>query len=326
MLGGRMNHATRFGYPSQLIGRSTLNYRTKNCSKKPNSSLQTNESENLPNNSASSSSGPANHRKSSPLLSQANTVGIIGGLSATSTLRFAEKLVEWSSKEGEENLPFIICSDPVLREQLSSCGSSFHLHTRNACLDLDFTPILQNLRLKITFLEQSGARCIVMPCHVSHIWHNEISKGCSVPFLHMGDCVAKELKEANLKPLEAGSNLRIGVLATDANLTARCYQEKLQNKGFEVVLPDKAAMEHTIVPAIEALMKKDIEGARILLRVALQVLLVRAVNVVILASDDMRNLLPPDDPLLKKCIDPMDALARSTIKWAQSTRQSQKNI
>lgn len=80
-------------------------------------------------------------------------------------------------------------------------------------------------------------------------------------------------------------------------------------------------MEHTVIPAVEALHRKDIEGARNLLRVALQVLLVRAVNTIILASDDMRNLLPRDDPLLKKCIDPMDALARATIEWAQSARE-----
>ncbi|KAI3868673.1 hypothetical protein MKW92_031623 [Papaver armeniacum] len=325
MFGGKMNHATGLKYPSQFIGRSTFNYGMKNCSMKPNSItfaavkplsvlLQTNESENPPDNSISSSSGPANCMKNSSLLGQVNTVGIIGGVSATSTLNFAAKLVELSSTEGEENLPFIICSNPVLRKQLSSCG------TRNACLDLDFAPILQNLRSKVTFLEQSGARCIVMPCDISHIWHTEISEGCSVPFLHMGDCVVMELKEANLKPIEAGSDVRIGVVATDAPSTAQHYQEKLQREGFEVVLPDKRAMEHTVVPAIEALTRKDIEGARNLLRVALQVLLVRGVNVVILASDDLRYLLPPDDPLLKKCIDPLDALARSTIKWAQSTR------
>lgn len=91
-------------------------------------------------------------------------------------------------------------------------------------------------------------------------------------------------------------------------------------QGFEVVLPDKATMEHTIIPATEALNQKDIEGARNLLRIALQVLLVRA-NTVILASDDMRELLPRYDPLLKKCIDPMDALARSTIKLAQSAER-----
>lgn len=84
------------------------------------------------------------------------------------------------------------------------------------------------------------------------------------------------------------------------------------------MLPDKATIEHTIDPAIEALIKRDVEGAQTLLRIALQVLLVRGVNTVILASDELRELLPQDDPLLRKCVDPMDALARSTIKYAQS--------
>lgn len=92
-------------------------------------------------------------------------------------------------------------------------------------------------------------------------------------------------------------------------------------QGFEVVLPDKATMEHTVIPATEALSRKDMEGASNLLRISLQVLLVRAVNSVIIASDDMRDLLPQDDPLLKKCIDPMDALVRTTIKWMQSAEK-----
>ncbi|KAJ9692602.1 hypothetical protein PVL29_011593 [Vitis rotundifolia] len=91
--------------------------------------------------------------------------------------------------------------------------------------------------------------------------------------------------------------------------------------GFEVVVPDKATMEHTVIPVIESLNRKDREGARNLLRIPLQVLLVRAVNTVILASDDMRDLLPREDPLLKKCIDPMDALARSTINWTRSVEK-----
>jgi aspartate/glutamate racemase len=46
----------------------------------------------------------------------------------------------------------------------------------------------------------------------------------------MGECVARELKEAKLKPLEAGSPLRIGLLASNATLAAGFYQEKLQNE------------------------------------------------------------------------------------------------
>lgn len=248
----------------------------------------------------------------SPVGCQGTAVGIIGGMSVDATLNFLRKLVELSSQDGQNPIPFLLCSDPILNKELLSYERSLE------SFKVDSSQIVQSLRNKRVFLENSGARCIVMPCNVSHSWYEQVSKGCSVPFLHMAECVAKELKEAKLKPLEAGSPLRIGVLATNATLAAGFYMEKLQNEGFEVILPDRATMEHTVIPATEALSRKDMEGACNLLRIALQVLLVRAVNFVILASDEMRDVLPHDDPLLKKCIDPMDALARSTIKWVRS--------
>ncbi|XP_004302965.1 PREDICTED: uncharacterized protein LOC101311978 isoform X1 [Fragaria vesca subsp. vesca] len=256
-----------------------------------------------------------------------NTIGIIGGVSVDSTVYFLKKLVHWS-KNGEGCPPFVLCCDPVLNKELSLIqrSSAPLLNNKYERTTRDPTSVVENLRNKRIYLEHSGACCIVMPCHMSHSWHNEISEGCSVPFLHMGECVVKELKEAKLRPLEAGSPLRIGLLATKAILTAGFYQEKLKSEGFEVVLPDEATMEHTIIPAIEALNRKDIEGSQNLLRIALQVLLVRAVNSVILASDDIRDLLPQDDPLLEKCIDPMDALARSTIKLATSVENVKRSV
>ncbi|CAK8535711.1 unnamed protein product [Lathyrus sativus] len=247
---------------------------------------------------------------------QGTTVGIIGGMSVDATLNFLRKLVELSSQDGQSPIPFLLCSDPILNKELLSYERSLE------SFKLDSPDIVKSLRNKRVFLENSGARCIVMPCNVSHSWYEQVSNGCSVPFLHMADCVAQELKEAKLKPLEAGSPLRIGVLATNATLAAGFYKEKLQNEGFEVILPDRATMEHTVIPATEALSRKDMEGACNLLRIALQVLLVRAVNFVILASDEMRDVLPHDDPLLKKCIDPMEVLARSTIKWVRSSGEN----
>ncbi|PPD79466.1 hypothetical protein GOBAR_DD23618 [Gossypium barbadense] len=281
--------------------------------------LHTDESGEFPESRNSSSSSNASLSScAGSLLCHPNTVGIMGGGSVDSTLSFVRKLVHWSKENEETCMPFVLCSDPVLnRELLSLERNSSSLCSRNARSQFDHSPIVENLLSKRVFLEKSGAQCIVVPCHISHSWHDEVFKGCSIPSLHMAECVSRELKEAKLKPLEAGSPLRIGVLATDATLKAGFYQEKLQNEGFEVVLPDKATMEHTVIPAIDAINRKDMEGAQNLLRIALQVLLVRAVNTVILASNDMCDLLPRDDPLLKKCLDPMDALAMSTIKWAQ---------
>ncbi|KAE8727942.1 hypothetical protein F3Y22_tig00004995pilonHSYRG00003 [Hibiscus syriacus] len=270
------------------------------------------------------SSSPSAQLKSQPqssLLSQENTVGIIGGVSVLPTLIFLEKLVWWSSRNGEECVPFVVCSDPALDGSDQPVHSPLSEIAENEVNHEHV--IVHSLKQKRVFLEKSGARCIVMPCHISNAWYDEISECCTLPFFHIGECVARELKEAKLKPLDAGSNVRVGVLAAcETGVVA--YEEKLQNQGFEVVLPDKATVEHILMPVIESLNQRDVEGARNLLRIAIQVLLIRAVNVVILASEDLQNLLPREDPLLKKCMDPMDALARTTIKWAKSAKQIHK--
>lgn len=316
--------------PPVLLGRVSMNktlYRRRSnlsvAVQISSVSIQTDDSEKLIESKKILGSGMALKRSQTPnsLLRQPNTIGVIGGVSVYSTLIFLEKLVRWSSKDGQECVPFVVCSDPALSKQLPVLSSFHSFDDRNAQTQFNHGHIVGDLQQKRLFLEQSGACCIVMPCHLSHVWHSEVSKGCSVPFLHVGDCVAMELSKTNLRPLEAGSNVRIGVLATGATLKAGVYQEKLQSQGFEVVLPDQATMHHIILPAIEAFYRRDITGARNLLRIAVQVLLVRAVNTVILASDEMQGLLPHDDPLLKKCIDPMDALARSTIRWATSTEK-----
>lgn len=93
---------------------------------------------------------------------------------------------------------------------------------------------MENLRRKRLLLEKSKVRCIVMPCHLSHSWYNEIEEGCSVPFLDMGECVAKQLKEEKLRPLEFGSPLRVGVLSTNQTLVPTFYKEKFEK---EVTMP-----------------------------------------------------------------------------------------
>ena len=207
---------------------------------------QTEESRNLANSLETSPLDMASKcPDSSVLLTHENAIGIIGGLSIGTTLNFMSKLVTWSSKDGGNSIPFVLCSDPVLNKELSwnERGSISYLTGKNENLLKDHAPIVENLRHKRIFLEKSGARCIVMPCYVSHSWHHEVALGSSVPILHMGECVAKELKEANLRPLEAGSTLRIGVLASDATLSAGFYQEKLQNEVSTVVLPNSYVIQ-----------------------------------------------------------------------------------
>jgi Asp/Glu/Hydantoin racemase len=154
----------------------------------------------------------------SPLKFPNNTVGIIGGVSTGCTLHFLNKLVEISAQDGSEVIPFIVCNYTIPgRNNLCESRSQRKL-------------IVENLRENRVFLEKSGAYCIVMPCHSLQVWHGDIGTDCSVPFLHISDCVVKELKAAKLKPIETGGNVRIGLLSSNSSLSTRFYQEKLQTE------------------------------------------------------------------------------------------------
>lgn len=163
--------------------------------------------------------------RSGPYIGTCHPSGAVGvmGASSSSCLRFLEKFVSWSTGGGEEEPPFIICNDPLVKKELLPSGTQ----STSGC---SASIALGKLRQKRLFLEQSGACCIVMPCQFLHAWHDEISQGCSVPFIHVGDCVVKELKAANLKPVEYGSNVRVGVLFTDNKLATNCYLDKLESQ------------------------------------------------------------------------------------------------
>lgn len=160
------------------------------------------------------------------LFNEVDVVGILGGVSLSSTLTFLEKLVYWSARDSEagQHLPFVLCNDPGLSKEIL-CNNVASLGS------VENGAMVENLRRKRAFLERAGARCVVMPCHVSRGWYVEICKGCSAPFLHFGECVAREIKEANFKPIEAGSScVRIGVIASDGVLSTEIYQENLQSQ------------------------------------------------------------------------------------------------
>ncbi|KAF4384367.1 hypothetical protein F8388_004600 [Cannabis sativa] len=158
--------------------------------------VQTDESGNLPEPIKVLSSGVVNQRPrctqtSDQLLSQPNTIGIIGGVSAFSTLIFLEKLVWWGIRAGGCP-PFVVCSDSSLRMKLPILNS---FHSFNAHMvqipSSKFGPVVESLRQK---------RLAVYGWYIS--------------------------REA-------------------------------ADEGFEVVLPDRATMEHVVIPAVEAVKRGD---------------------------------------------------------------------
>lgn len=217
--------------PPFLIGKRTQTQ----CKTRSNSIFLTDLSGNCEESdtgTGTSTSMMRGHHKSAGMLSQPNTIGVIGGVSVLSTLVFMEKLACWGTRNGKECPPFVVCSDPVLSKvpQLRSPFPSVKSRTNHIKLNQEL--MIENLRYKRNLLQRSGARVLAMPCHLSHAWHSEVSEDSSLPFLHVGDCVAMELKNAKLKPIHAENTVRIGLLSTDSSFVASYYQDKLQSQVF----------------------------------------------------------------------------------------------
>ncbi|KAJ6342506.1 hypothetical protein OIU78_010439 [Salix suchowensis] len=113
--------------------------------------LHTDESGKFPN--SKKGSGLTGRDSSDSLLSQANAVGIIGGISVISASNFMKKLVQGSSQEGNDCIPFVLCSNPILnKELLSHERNSFpSLSRQNESFPLDHSAIVENLRSKRPF-------------------------------------------------------------------------------------------------------------------------------------------------------------------------------
>ncbi|KAI5402815.1 hypothetical protein KIW84_050423 [Lathyrus oleraceus] len=117
------------------------------------------------------------------MVSQQNTIGVIGGVPVLSYRVFSEKLACWSSRNGRQCPPYVVCSDPVLNNEFLLHGSFPSTRNGTDHIKLNQGLMVQNLQHKRNILNQSGARGLALPCHLSHARHSEISQDSSLPFL-----------------------------------------------------------------------------------------------------------------------------------------------
>jgi aspartate racemase len=70
-----------------------------------------------------------------------------------------------------------------------------------------------------------------MPCNTAHFWYDALQGAVSIPIVHIVDAVVEELRSQHLQ------GARIGLLATDATVSAGVYAERMEAAGYELLLP-----------------------------------------------------------------------------------------
>lgn len=229
-------------------------------------------------------------------------VGVIGGMGPLATADFFRKVIECTDADDDAgHVPLVIASDPRIPPRppaLLSGGDSP-------------LPALRSIRDRLIAF---GARMLVMPCNTAHHWHAELVGDCALPFPSIIDVSCDEVA------LGLAPGARVGIIATRATLAARLFEPALARRGLTAIVPDDALLESCILPSIAGVKAGKLDAARTPMRRAVQSLLERGAERVLLACTEAPIAMAGAADEAALTVDTTLALARATVKGWHSLR------
>ncbi len=148
-------------------------------------------------------------------------IGILGGMGPKATIYLFEQIVNFTRAERDsDHIPIIIFNNPKIPDRTEAL-----INRGPSSLPL----LIDGARL----LEQAGASFILMPCVTAHYFYPEIIQSINIPFLHLIEETGQYLEE-KMPGLK-----KIGLLATSGTVHTRIFQDHLEDRGKEIMVPDK---------------------------------------------------------------------------------------
>ena len=235
-------------------------------------------------------------------------IGVLGGMGPLATLDFFNKvLTATSAKSDADHVPLLIQSDPRIPPRPAAILGNGH------------SPLPALLAGRDRLIT-AGATALAMPCNTAHFWHADLLQGCHVPFFSIVDVSVDELAQLQ-EPPPAGS--RIGIIATQATLSARIFDEPLRRSGYTMLLPSETEMITHVLPSIEAVKAGQIAQGGLLIEQAVNALIRQGASAVILACTEIPLALDAiQSPCRSRCVDTTAALARHCVAWWESMRST----
>ena len=158
------------------------------------------------------------------------TIGLIGGMSYSSTIIYYEKLNKLSNEHfGDLTTPKIL---------LSSVNFSIIERLQH---DGDWNQLGHMLNNEAKALEQAGAEVLALCTNTMHKVSDEMLENISIPFVHIAESTAKHITNDGFnKP---------ALLATRFTMEEEFYISKLSEYGLSPVIPIEKSREilHSVI-------------------------------------------------------------------------------
>jgi aspartate racemase len=227
-------------------------------------------------------------------------LGVLGGMGPLASAEFMRRLTLLTPATcDQEHVPAVLWSDPRVPDRTA------------ARLGGGADPLPALLR-GIRGLEAAGCGAIAIPCNTAHGWFDAMQAGTALPILHIVDAAAAELVRLGV------SGGPIGVLGTAGTLAMRLYQQRLDGRGYDCLVPTEAEMDGLVTPGIAEVKANRVAAAHAPLAEAARALVARGARAVVLGCTEIPLGIAAGPPLPFPVCDTIDALARAALGWASS--------
>ncbi|PWS35862.1 aspartate/glutamate racemase family protein [Falsiroseomonas bella] len=226
-------------------------------------------------------------------------LGVLGGMGPLASAEFMRRLTLLTPAErDQDHIPAVLWSDPRVPDRTA------------ARLGGGEDPLPALLR-GIRGLEAAGCGAIAIPCNTVHGWFEAMQAATPLPILHIVDAAAAELARLGVP------RGRIGVMGTAGTLAMRLYQQRLEGRGYECLVPTETEMARLVTPGIAEVKANRVAEAHAPLAESARALAARGARAVVLGCTEIPLGIAAGPPLPFPVCDTIDALARAAIGWAR---------
>lgn len=232
-------------------------------------------------------------------MTEARVLGVLGGMGPLAGATFMQRLTLLTpAARDQDHIPAVLWSDPRVPDRSA------------ARLSGGQDPLPWLLR-GIRGLEAAGCGAIAIPCNTAHGWFDAMQDATRLPILHIVEAAGDELLRLGIG---AGP---IGLMATKGTLAMRLYQQRLEGRGHDCLVPSEEEMDRIVMPAIDLVKANRVTESYAPLAEVARRLIARGAKAVVLGCTEIPLGIAAGPALPFPVADTIDALARAAVAWAK---------
>ncbi len=231
------------------------------------------------------------------------TVGIIGGMGPLATYDLAEKILNNTAADcDQDNVPVLI-----------DCNT--RIADRTAAILHGGDDPLPEMKKSAERLEAAGADVLMMACNTAHFFYDSICEAVKVPVLHMPGLTAQILLERGVK--------KAGVLATDGTCQSGVYGRALEEAGIEPVYLSPEKQEIIMSLIYDYVKAGRLDFSELDLDAVLSEMRDKGAEILILGCTELPVAFGIIGETDIPVIDPTDVLARAAVRFSGAPLKEQ---